>query len=945
MSKSDLISTQDVAHYLLSEDNPTKRQAFYKRSTLSLVHLERLKTEVDTFKDQNEARAFLAGQRAYELGQLIATTEACALGNWALAIGLSVKNDYAQAIKHFKEARAGYQELNQPLKAAQVALRQIQAHAMMGELDIALSLGTEIRQLFLSHNCQEELGMVDNNLGILYTSQANYMQAKLSLQSALNAYKALSDHAGMALAYLNLADVYQEEDKLLEARGHLEIAIAIAKVAGQTKTEAGAMVNLALLYRKEGQLSKALNLLTRARDLYEQMASPDKALAQLEEARVLFALNLFEEAENLASEVSRYFEQKQMALENLEALTLLAETQAYTGRVQEALAMLENVERGWLGSGNPLQAAQTRLGILSIQLQQGISPKAIIRELKAIQRQFAPQSLAMTLALMLEARAYLLENDSKKAKEQLSQAKNNALNLGIPQVVMQVLHLFGKAAQQSNSLNDAESYYKEAICYADSIRSSFAVDEFKLAFSNSSFNLYNDLISLLLSQRRTEEAFEYLIKAKSHIFLHLVSDDTDLSQLDNDEVKLRLQNNLNEERNRLESYLGQLTSSPPSETLRQAILQTEQKLNGLGRDFQSLSHKPRLLIPKIPSLAELRAELNSETLLIEFYIAENTLAAFVISPQAIMHVEQIAKLSEIEEDLAWLKFYFDRLALGGKFSAIYGEEKLNEQIKCYLANLYQHCLAKIEKNLSVSPKKLIIVTDGILNALPFSALFDGHSYLLERYQIALFPSSSILCLRNRAKETSRQEVLAFGLAHSDIPHAQHEVEDLRQLFPNAKVFLNSMATLSHWKTYAQQADILHLATHGIFRPDNPMFSRLSFSDGWLTAKDLYRFRLNNALVVLSACESGLTGTQRQNEHLGLLRAFFHAGASSLVTTLWPVKDASTAELIRHFYNELLAGSSVAEALQKAQNILRKSYPNPYYWAAFQVNGNPNWSWN
>jgi CHAT domain-containing protein len=134
--------------------------------------------------------------------------------------------------------------------------------------------------------------------------------------------------------------------------------------------------------------------------------------------------------------------------------------------------------------------------------------------------------------------------------------------------------------------------------------------------------------------------------------------------------------------------------------------------------------------------------------------------------------------------------------------------------------------------------------------------------------------------------------------------------------------------------------VLHIATHGAFRPDNPMFSGLRLSDGWLAARDLYGMRLQAALVVLSACETGLFGQGSGDEVLGLARGFLYAGAPSLVTSLWPVHDEHTAELMAEFYTRLRQGTPVAAALREAQLALKERHPNPYYWAAFTITGDP-----
>ena len=91
--------------------------------------------------------------------------------------------------------------------------------------------------------------------------------------------------------------------------------------------------------------------------------------------------------------------------------------------------------------------------------------------------------------------------------------------------------------------------------------------------------------------------------------------------------------------------------------------------------------------------------------------------------------------------------------------------------------------------------------------------------------------------------------------------------------------------------------MLHIATHGLFRPDNPFFSALKLADGWIDVRQIYRLPLQARLVVLSACESGAVQIQGSDEVIGLARGFLGAGAETLVTSLWNVHDASAAALM------------------------------------------------
>ena len=146
------------------------------------------------------------------------------------------------------------------------------------------------------------------------------------------------------------------------------------------------------------------------------------------------------------------------------------------------------------------------------------------------------------------------------------------------------------------------------------------------------------------------------------------------------------------------------------------------------------------------------------------------------------------------------------------------------------------------------------------------------------------------------------------------------------------------ATLDALNALAPNCDILHLACHGLFRADNPMFSAVKLQDGWLTAADVMQLNLKDMMVTLSACESGRGTVLQGDEVVGLPRAFLGAGASSVVVSLWLVQDETTQTLMTHWYRQLLERMSRAAALRTAQQALREMFPHPYYWAPFILIG-------
>jgi len=163
---------------------------------------------------------------------------------------------------------------------------------------------------------------------------------------------------------------------------------------------------------------------------------------------------------------------------------------------------------------------------------------------------------------------------------------------------------------------------------------------------------------------------------------------------------------------------------------------------------------------------------------------------------------------------------------------------------------------------------------------------------------------------------------------------------------DAKVLVRGKATESAVKQYGAGFRYLHLASHGIFDPKNPLTSALllskdSANDGALTVGELYDLRLNADLVTLSACETALGKVANGDDVVGFTRGFLYAGASSIVSSLWKVHDEATSLLMQEFYSRLQS-TNKRDALRQAQLKLKAGqYSHPSYWAAFQLTGSVN----
>jgi CHAT domain-containing protein len=297
-------------------------------------------------------------------------------------------------------------------------------------------------------------------------------------------------------------------------------------------------------------------------------------------------------------------------------------------------------------------------------------------------------------------------------------------------------------------------------------------------------------------------------------------------------------------------------------------------------------------------------------------------------------------------------------------------------------DLYRLLVQPVEKWLPARAGALLTVeAHGCLLVLPFAALQteQGH-YLIERFTVHSIPAISLLQFTERKKSTGSHDTSRYlliadptgtppgpnGKPLPALPGARQEISSVARLLPAASVtmLVGKDASEPRVAELAGGSTLIHLATHGVIREDDPLESYLALSrsgpglgqDGFLTAQKVYGMELHSDLVFLSACRSGL-GQLSGDGINGLTRAFMYAGTPSVIASLWDVADETTNRLVTGFYRAWLGGSDKAGALRSAQLALlgalragRVSVRTPYgrvvlpedpvFWASFVLQGEP-----
>jgi CHAT domain-containing protein len=266
-------------------------------------------------------------------------------------------------------------------------------------------------------------------------------------------------------------------------------------------------------------------------------------------------------------------------------------------------------------------------------------------------------------------------------------------------------------------------------------------------------------------------------------------------------------------------------------------------------------------------------------------------------------------------------------------------KSLEANARHLLGQLYGLLVAPLEADL-VSYSDLIIVPHSSLHYLPFHALHDGAGYLLERFTISYLPGASLLPhIRPAPPEAEGALVLGYSYG-GRLPHALSEARAVAAGL-GVSAYLEDDASLDLLRAEIGGRRVVHLATHGSFRLDSPLFSGLVLADGWLTTLESFNLRLSASLVTLSACDTGRSRVGAGDDLQGLMRAMLHAGAASLLLSLWTVEDQAAADLMGKLYAQLAAGEGKAAALRHAQRALIAAggpRAHPYFWAPFFLVG-------
>lgn len=871
------------------------------------------------------------------LAKLNPRNEIKAFAFWIAGISDITRGKFAAAVENLDRAAEIFRALGREHDAANTQTPKLLALALTGKYDAAIETGERALQTFEKFGDELSAGKIEKNLGNLVARRGDERAAEKFYLAARRRFLKIGDRSELTMSDNSLANTYAELNDFQKAEKFYAAALENARAAKMYVTEAEIEASLGNLARFRGKYADALKLLELSRRKYVALQMPHQtAIAELEIADVYAELNLKNEAFEI-------YEKTTDALQKLKLQSEEARARANFGRVALDLGETEIARRELKRSARLYFSEKNKTGAAIVKLYEAdleISAKNYRKSLKIIEE--AEKILVAGDYLRHQLNAQNLKGETLANLGDFSEAaaileKNYAASIrrNQPQTAQAALNSLGKIALESGDLKRAEKYFKKAVRLIETMRAPLAAEEFRMAFLSDKLAPYQQLTKIYIRQKKFAAAFLMSEQARSRALAENVENGETFAQ---NRVSHELLHKLENVREELNWFYSRLNRAAETEItkLQIEIYRREKQIAELMRQIES-THERAGDAGKSFALKDLQKNIGARKILIEYVRFDGKISAFVGGGKKIEFFADLIGEEEVISLLENLQFQFGALRYGVKIQEKHAAE-LKKRADFYLRKLYEKLLAPLAAHFE--NKNLVVVAQGALNYVPFHALRDdAEKYVVESREVVYSPSAKIWHLAHANESAAtRKNALLIGFADEKIPLVNREIETLEKIFKKTKVLKNDAANFANYGQNAPKFDLLHIACHGQFRAENPLFSSLHLADGFVTVRDIFRQKLKAELVTLSACETGLNKIYAGDEILGLARGFLAAGAKSLVLSLWTVNDEATTVLMKQFYEHLEKGLSIAEALQKAQKYFIAQNAHPYFWSPFALIG-------
>jgi len=764
----------------------------------------------------------------------------------------------------------------------------------------------------------------------------------------------INNHREEGICQNNLGLYYWKKNEFSSAIKCFQSSLEIANREGSPENISDSLTNISLVYMDLGDYEKALDHLNRGISLDQELNNSYNFATDLNNLGNIY-LNMGVQAQN-----DQLFER---ALESL----------------YQSLILAYGIQNSRLQS-----IVQNNIGEVFSVLDQ--SDKALHYFNKSLRN--ANESGFLELISLLNnniANMYLRQGLFDRAMGYYRASIQIAARINYEKDLWE--SSFGLAQCYEGNRQDlqAAEYYDNAVQLIEKARSRIYLDPFKVGYSRNKSRVYESFVDFIHRSKTKggrssfeENLFYYIEKAKARAFVEIVQgskidveakmDLAKRKELDESSKKissLYLELMKNDLRGKDRKELGKRLSQEEDNYLRIISI-----MKVIDPSMASLVHTEPYPLTSLQT----QGGLDGETAILEYFIGEKKSYLLFITQKS-CEIFALPPRRSIEESIkAYLKYVSSP-----------PEKHFNGLLAA--RRIFKEFLFPLGQDSRNDVSRLIIIPDGILHYLPFEALAisgneNSAEYLIDKYQVSYAPSVTALMLLKTAIDGLEPDrgLMAFGNPASErhkiapaaegsgrreagddlspeavlspLPYAKREIRSISKYFPKDRrlVYLGTEANEDNLKARTREKyQIIHFAGHSLLDEAHPLRSALILepgrdgaNDGIFQVRELYDVKLTANLVILSACQTGMGLLEKGEGFLCLQRAFFFSGAKSVLSTLWPVKDRSTAFFMENYYRFLAEGQSKASALRSAKKkMIRSKYSHPYHWAGFLLSGEPD----
>jgi CHAT domain-containing protein/tetratricopeptide (TPR) repeat protein len=888
-------------------------------------------------------------------------------GQTAFAEGLRLlaAQDHDAARRQFEEALRLAGETGDTRRAAGCHRGLGLVAAAQGQQDVAVQEHRLARALFIQAGDRAYAGASAQSLGTALYWLGRRDEAREAWQAALDDYAAVDDRAQQASVIYNLTFVAASTD---EKRQLLDRGLSLAEAAANRPLEGQLLAARSDLAFTHGDYRAAYDdVLQGIAVLGEAGSGARKGLAhaytslgRLYRAHAQFeaAIAAYERALAISRELGDLFAQAQAA-------RAIAIAYDYLGRQEPRrrfLALsLELIRRTQIV--NEQYFSEVHLAAYLVDAGDHRAALTILEPIAATEWGRGSEWAQNTLA-----GARMAAGDAAGAIEPATRAVELSHRAGDVERLFHGLQVRAQACMALGRYEQALADVREALDLVEGLRQRLVPHDYmKRGFMDRFTEIFGLAIETFEALGRHAEAVEVAERARARAFADLLI----ARQVGRQPEPLPVGD--------LIASGASVARPPPASTAgrdAQATRGAEARLPaGADDDLPS----DALAGPATASDLR-RFAAATRTTILSYWVGQQTTWTWVVAPGGDIAT---ARVDVREERLRTLvRGVWQATPPAGRRGA-WREHEADASARTATQELYRLLIAPVRPALErAGVARLTVIPHGPLAALSFAALQDaGRRYLIEDYTLSYVPAGWMLTLTatQAPGPAARDAYLLIGAPStlpavgaapglSLLPGAGRELGRVASRVPRAHAIrlTGPDATEAGFRDAAPKASVMHVATHGVMLDEAPLDSFLAFdasgredtssNDGRLTAREVYDLDLHASLVVLSACRSGL-GRPSGDGVFGIARAFFYAGAQTVVATLWDVADEPAARLMPGFHERVAGGDSASDALRAAQLGLLRDLragrvivrgrrgpvplpEHPSLWAGFVLIGKP-----